>query len=308
VNEFVERFRTKTDERTARLSFPEMTARETPIWTGSPSFLSMAGHYVLALLILLLHLLFYWAGEGRPVNGEADSKETLRLLKGILDVLGVVGFIIILFSLAKINHYLNFATSNKWTTSWMIINGAIPLLIVSGNILQNILGSNFERFLDFPDWKETYYLVLGFMSSGIMMILTLHYQRSFRYAITDRRIHIRKQFLYLDTSAHGISFENIENLKVNPSLIGKILDFGNVHMVTASGIGLREDKSGIGAGFGADAGSISSVGGRTIFRSLFVWITAQRERKTVDQDPEDCLFGIRSPMDIYRLINELSDN
>jgi len=28
----------------------------------------------------------------------------------------------------------------------------------------------------------------------------------------------------------------------------------------------------------------------------------------VDQNPEDCLFGIRKPLKIYRLINELIDD
>ena len=27
----------------------------------------------------------------------------------------------------------------------------------------------------------------------------------------------------------------------------------------------------------------------------------------MDSDPSDCLFGIRRPMDVYRLINELMD-
>ena len=143
-------------------------------------------------------------------------------------------------------------------------------------------------------------------SSASIVVLTVLYQRAFRYAITDRRIHIRKKFLYFDTSAHGISFGNIENLKVDPSIIGKVLGFGNVHMVTASGIGLREDESGIGAGLAANTDS-TSEGGKRLTRAAFGWISAQRQRTTVDQDPEDCLYGIRSPMGIYRLINELVD-
>ena len=139
-----------------------------------------------------------------------------------------------------------------------------------------------------------------------MAILTVMYQRAFRYAITDRRIHIRKEFLYFDTSAHGISFDNIENLKVDPSIIGKVFGFGNVHMVTASGIGLREDESGIGAGLAANPDS-TSEGGKRLTRAAFGWISVQRQRTTVDQDPEDCLYGIRNPMGIYRLINELVD-
>ena len=107
---------------------------------------------------------------------------------------------------------------------------------------------------------------------------------------------LRKKFLYVDTSAHGVVLENIENLKVSPSFVGKIFDFGNVHLITASGIGLRDDTTDLGAGI--VSGSVSEEE-RGLFKSLFGWVTIQRQRKTVDQNPEDCLFGIRNPLKIY---------
>ena len=36
-------------------------------------------------------------------------------------------------------------------------------------------------------------------------------------------------------------------------------------------------------------------------------ISKQRERNVMASDPADCLYGIRKPMDVYRLINELID-
>ena len=307
MSEYVERFRAEIDERSVRVAFPEMTDSETPIWAGSPSFFSMAGHYFLATLILVIHLMFFWAAEGPDVEGEGQANFAIGIFKWILDVSGVLGFVVVLFAVAKINHYLNFSTSSRWTTTWLLLNGAIPLLMVVADLSGKVLGSFMDEIPDSPQWFQIYYLILGIFSSASMAALTVMYQRAFRYAITDRRIHIRKEFLYFNTSAHGISFDNIENLKVAPSIIGKALGFGNVHMVTASGIGLREDESGIGAGLVANADSISSEGGRSLTRAAFGWISAQRQRTTVDQDPEDCLYGIRSPMRIYRLINELVD-
>ena len=307
LSEYVENFRSKIDEPSVRSSFPEMTDSETPIWTGSPSFFSMAGHYALALIILVIHLMFFWAAAGPDVEGEGQANFAIGIFKWILDVSGVLGFVIVLFVVAKINHYLNFSTSSKWTTTWLLLNGVIPLLMVVADFSGKLLGTFVEDVPDTPQWLQIYYLALGVLSSASMVVLTVLYQRAFRYAITDRRIHIRKEFLYFDTSAHGISFDNIENLKVDPSIIGKVLGFGNVHMVTASGIGLREDETGIGAGLAADAGSLSSEAGRSLTRAAFGWISAQRQRTTVDQDPEDCLYGVRNPMGIYRLINELVD-
>jgi len=307
MSEYVERFSSKINEDSVRAAFPEMTDSETPVWAGSPSFFSMAGHYFLAILILVIHLMFFWAAEGPDVEGEGQANFAIGIFKWILDVSGVLGFVIVLFAVAKINHYLNFSTSSRWTTTWLLLNGAIPLLMVVADLSGKVLGSFMEDIPDSPQWFQVYYLILGILSSASMAALTVLYQRAFQYAITDRRIHIRKEFLYFDSSAHGISFDNIENLKVDPSIIGKVLGFGNVHMVTASGIGLREDESGIGAGLVADADSVSSEGGGSLTRAAFGWISAQRQRTTVDQDPQDCLYGVRNPMGIYRLINELID-
>ena len=306
MSEYVELFRSEIDERSVRVAFPEMTDSETPIWTGSPSFFSMAGHYFLATLILVIHLMFFWAAEGPDVEGEGQANFAIGIFKWILDVSGVLGFVVVLFAVAKINHYLNFSTSSRWTTTWLLLNGAIPLLMVVADLSGKVLGNFMEEIPDSPQWFQIYYLILGIFSSASMVALTVMYQRAFRYAITDRRIHIRKEFLYFNTSAHGISFDNIENLKVDPSIIGKVFGFGNVHMVTASGIGLREDESGIGAGLAANTDSTSERGKR-LNRAAFGWISAQRQRTTVDQNPEDCLYGIRNPMGIYRLINELVD-
>lgn len=304
---FVASFRSKIDERRVRIVFPEMTDSETPVWVGSPCFFSMSGHYALALVVLMIHLVFFWAAEGPTVESEGGLVYVIGALKSVLDVSGVLGFIVVLFALAKINHYLNLSTSNKWTTTWLILNGAIPLLTVLADFSGKVLATYTEDVIYVPQWLQVYYLALGILSSGSMIVLTILYQRAFQYAITDRRIYIRKQFLYFDTSAHGISFGNIENLKVDPSIIGRVLGFGNVHVVTASGIGLREDETGIGAGLAASAESILTERGRGLVHSVFGWVSAQRQRTTVDQDPEDCLYGVRDPLALYRLINEMSD-
>ncbi|MEC8997725.1 MAG: PH domain-containing protein, partial [Candidatus Thermoplasmatota archaeon] len=153
-----------------------------------------------------------------------------------------------------------------------------------------LLGIFIEDVPDTPRWLDWYYLVLGISSAGSAAILTLLYQRAFMYAITDRRIHIRKQFLYFHSSIHGISFADIENLKATPSIIGRLLGFGDVYLVTASGMGLAPQPS---------EPRISS--------RLFGWFFLQRNRTTPLNDPEGCLYGIKDPMSIYQLINELMD-
>lgn len=304
MSNYVEQFQSTINEKNVRAKFPEMTTNEKPIWVGSPSFLSMASYYILAFFLFGVHLLFYWAATGRTIGSENKSEIILGSLKWLIDVTDVFGFIIIIFIIAKINHYTNFSTSSRWTTTWLLLNGLFPLVLVSSDFILGYLDISLGGY-EIPNWDDSYYLILGLISSGFMIAMTLLYQRAFIYAITDRRIHISKKFLYVDTSAHGVILENIENLKVSPSFIGKILDFGNVHVITASGIGLRDDITDLGAGIASSSLPEEEKG---LFKSLFGWVTIQRQRKTVDQKPEDCLFGIRKPLKIYRLINELTDN
>ena len=42
-----------------------------------------------------------------------------------------------------------------------------------------------------------------------------------------------------------------------------------------------------------------------LFRFFIFMMRLQRTRKTVDLNPEDCFYGIRRPMDVYALVNEL---
>ena len=304
LSEYVKEFQSKINEKSVRAAFPEMTTNENPIWVGSPSFLSMAGYYFLSFFLFGVHVLFYWAATEKSIGSENQSEIILGVFKWLIDVTDVFGFIIVIFIIAKINHYFNFSTSSRWTTTWLLLNGLVPLFLVSSDFILGYLDISLGGY-EIPNWNKSYYLLLGLISSGLMIAMTLLYQKAFTYAITDRRIHISKKFLYLDTSAHGVILENIENLKVSPTLIGKIFDFGNVHLITASGIGLRDDITDLGAGIASSSLSEEEKG---LFKSLFGWVTIQRQRKTVDQKPEDCLFGIRKPLKIYRLINELIDD
>ena len=86
-------------------------------------------------------------------------------------------------------------------------------------------------------------------------------------------------------------------------MIGRILGFGNVHIITSSGIGIQSVSTEMSVGLGADEGVKS--GGSLL--AIFGWVSKQRQRSVMAKDPAECLFGIRDPMGIYRLINEIMD-
>ena len=63
MSEIISSFRSKLDLEAVREKFPEISDSETPIWHGSPALMSMSGKYGLAGLVLVIHLVFYWAAK-----------------------------------------------------------------------------------------------------------------------------------------------------------------------------------------------------------------------------------------------------
>ena len=307
MSQFVEQFKSNIDEDSARSDFPEITESETPIWRGGPATSSMADKYILAILVLLVHVAFFLGELLDTPEGEGRAKFVLSVVIWLIDTTGVMGFVICMLILTKINHYANFSTSGKWTTSWLLICCTIPLFWKLMDVVEWIggfFGSSFSSPL--PAWNYSWFAPLGVLSFLVMASLTVLYQRSFHYAITDKRIHIRQSFLYFETSAHGISYHKVENLKADPTILGRILGFGNIHVVTGSGVGLQVESLGASVGVAPEIIE-SSRGKMRIFSFLLGWITLQRDRIVEASDPADCLYGVRRPMDVYRLINELMD-
>ena len=308
MSQFVEQFRSDIDEDSARSDFPEITESETPIWRGGPSTASMADKYLLSILVLLVHVAFFLGELLDTPEGEGQANFILSVVMWLIDTTGVMGFVICMLILTKVNHYANFSTSGKWTTSWLLICCLIPLIWKLMDVVEWIagfFGSEFSSPL--PAWNYSWFAPLGILSFLVMVSLTSLYQRSFHYAITDKRIHIRQSFLYFETSAHGISYHKVENLKADPTILGRILGFGNIHVITGSGVGLQVES--LGATVGASTEIIESSKGKMRFLSFLLgWITLQRDRTVENSDPAVCLYGIRRPMEVYRLINELMDS
>ena len=307
MSQYIESFKSEIDEDSIRKDFPEITESETPIWRGGPATASMADKYILASFVLLVHIVFFLGEMLDSPEGEGQANLILSLTMWLIDKTGVMGFVICMLFLTKINHFVNFSTSGGWTTSWLLVTSSIPIVWKLMGFIEwiaGLIGSDFTSPL--PTWNFAWFAPLGFFSFIVMVIFTILYQRSFQYAITDKRIHIRQSFLYFETSAHGISYQKVENLKADPTILGRLLGFGNIHVITGSGVGLQVESLGVSAANTSEIRERPTGRMKTI--SLLVgWVTVQRSRNVEATDPADCLYGIRRPMDVYRLINELMD-
>ena len=81
-----------------------------------------------------------------------------------------------------------------------------------------------------------------------------------------------------------------------------------MHIVTGSGVGLQVESLGVSVGISEDGEDENiPTGLRRFFLVIFGWISIQRSKSVMATDPSNCLYGIKNPMEKYRLINELMD-
>ena len=315
MGEKMDVFRNGLDVEEARNAVPEMSSYEEPYYRSGPTFLSMFPRYFLILLVFGIHVLFWFMNDGDLYDRGEDSGG-LGLVMWLLDIVaetGIVGFFFLMIALTWINRFINFSTSGGlYSVSLLLISITPGLFFIeemfTSGIIGGILGTEEMGFL--PDWNNMLYLIIGGVYTGVMFILTVMYQRAFTYVITDKQVYLKKEFLmFIDANSHAISLTKIENLKVERGLIGRILGYGSLHVITASGMGLQQESMSIGVGTVAEVGDAATNKSSNflvrMIRFMFVVIRLQRTRTTVDLDPEDCFYGIRNPMEVYALVNEL---
>ncbi|MEC7043002.1 MAG: PH domain-containing protein [Candidatus Thermoplasmatota archaeon] len=310
MGEQMDAFRENLNVGAARDAVPEMSAYEEPYYRSGPIVLSMFPRYLLIVFVLAVHVLF-GIGYEAP-EGEGGLNFVLNLLQLLVST-GIAGFFLVMIILTWINRFVNFSTSGGLYTVSLLIISITPGIFFLEEVLTNSFFSPYIGLEDsgfLPEWSSVYYLIFGGVYAGVMFILTVMYQRAFTYVITDKQVYLKKDFLkVIDSNSHAISLSKIENLKVERSLIGRILGYGSLHVITASGLGLKEESMSIGAGAVSDVAEAATKETSNIvirlFRFFIFMMKLQRTRKTVDLDPEDCFYGIRRPMDVYALVNEL---
>ena len=310
MGEQMDAFRENLNVGAARDAVPEMSAYEEPYYRSGPIVLSMFPRYLLIVFVLAVHVLF-GIGYEAP-EGEGGLNFVLNLLQLLVST-GIAGFFLVMIILTWINRFINFSTSGGLYTVSLLIISITPGIFFLEEVLTNSFFSPYIGLEDsgfLPEWSSVYYLIFGGVYAGVMFILTVMYQRAFTYVITDKQVYLKKDFLkVIDSNSHAISLSKIENLKVERSLIGRILGYGSLHVITASGLGLKEESMSIGAGAVSDVAEAATKETSNIvirlFRFFIFMMKLQRTRKTVDLDPEDCFYGIRRPMDVYALVNEL---
>ena len=188
-----------------RQKIPTMTESEEILWIGSPTSRSM--FRVCSEEQCLAYLIFWWANVvDRPTGGQlAFLVKSTHLFA---DLTGVVGLFATLLIVAKFIHFQNGPMSGKWTLMWTVISASARF---SGQELKRastLLESLTQRPRPLRIQRGALFAVKGFFLIQ-MISLSAIYQRSFTYAITNKRIHLIKKFMYVDASSQSIGYDRM---------------------------------------------------------------------------------------------------
>ena len=189
--------------------------------------------------------------------------------------------------------------SNAPVWSWLIILLLSSLLISAFRIewkwVALMIGVGVGSFLAtgyFGLPAQASYQIAIFLSLIGACFVEL-YRRSHTFYITDRRIVTEARFAGM--RRNELSFDKINNVILEQSLIGSLFGFGTVIPVTASGLGMGGDFSAVTVGGqgqvpSGPAVSASVTGGRMI--------QSPRARSMY------CLFGVTNPEEIQALVSK----
>ena len=261
-----------------------------------PSIFAFTPMYGVALLILFAHWMF-------EIDWD-DGTTMSSIIDGIISFgkVGNFGFVFVMLAITWFNRMLNGATSGKWTTMYLLVVTFTPMILSIDNILEH-LGIIESGFIPID---EFYYLTFGLFWSILFVVLTVFYQRSFHYAITNHRV-IFTQHLIIPGDGRRILFDNINEIRTQRTFMGAMLGYNTIICDTGSQLGIGEDSMSVSAGTagGSDSTSPESEITKSLFKRMFAFITYQRTRKVDLPDPRFSFFCITNWKSVENLLNEM---
>jgi hypothetical protein len=296
LDDLISSFRASIDEQDVKKKFPLISEDETPIWMGTPSFLSFTPRYLLAFFVFLIHFSFYLVAITDAAQGEEGYLSfIIRFLDILFDAVDVFAFVFVMLIFARLNFYLNVSTSTPQTTIYLLLIGLIPSIWFVINIIDWFLYLVGQETLSIPEWLDTWFLVLGIVNGLILFISSLISQQSFSYLMTDQKLHFRKRNFIFYKSYNTIDFDELENIKTNQTILGKIFRFGDILPIMVHAPEIDSQTS-----------TERSLP-QKFFQIIKLLMFHKRQRKTILSPPSKCFFGIKSHMNLYELANELID-
>ena len=278
-----------------------LTSDEEILQDIKPSIFAFMPMYGVALLVLFAHWMF-------EIDWDGDGSTFSTIMQGIITFgkVGNFGFVFVMLGIAWFNRMLNGSTSGKWSTMYLLLVAFTPMILSIDNIMES-LGVIESGFIPLDNF---HYLAFGLFWSILFVALTIFYQRSFHYAITNHRV-IFTQHLFIPGDGRRILFDNINEIRTQRTFMGAMLGYNTIICDTGSQLGIGEEAMSVSVGTsgssssGGDASSVEGQVTRSIFKRMFAFITYQRSRKIDLPDPKFSFFCVTNWKSVENLLNEM---
>lgn len=279
-----------------------LTGDEEILKDVKPSIFAFIPMYLVAVLILGAHFLFAidW-------NTNSEDNIVVKIMVFLLEMsdFGQIGFMLVMLTITWFNRMLNGTTSGKWTTIFLLIVSLTPpVLQLDDLILVTLMGKE-SGFIPFDDFNYTFF---GIFWAVLFTAITVFYQRSFHYAITNHRV-IFTQHLIIPGDGRRILFDNINEIRTQRTFLGALFGYNTIICDTGSQLGIGEDAMsvsvGTSGGGSSDSNTVEGQVTKGILKKMFAFITYQRTRKVDMPDPRFSFFCITNWKTIEQLLNEM---
>ena len=277
-----------------------LTSEEEILKDVKPSIFAFIPMYAIALLILGAHLLFSieWTTND-------DDNILVKIMVWLIELSekGEIGFVLVMLAITWFNRMMNGTTSGKWTTMFLLVVALTPPVLRIDDFIAWMMDKD-SGFIPLDSYN---FFFFGIFWASLFTVLTVFYQRSFHYAITNHRV-IFTQHLIIPGDGRRILFDNINEIRTQRTFMGAIFGYNTIICDTGSQLGIGEDSMSISAGAsgaGSDSGSIESQVTKSFFRRMFAFLTYQRSRKIDLPDPRFSFFCITNWKAIEQLLNEM---
>ena len=267
-----------------------------------PSIFAFWSMYMLGLIVLGVHMLFFWAGK---FETSEDASVFVDLIHIAADTAPTVTYTMLMLVVLWFNRMLNVGTSGKGFSFLLFLIALIPSLIELDDIL-NWWGVTEKEIL--PAFFEYSFFFWGIGWCAFIFVFTGWTQRSYSYAITTQAVILQQDFM-MSRSRRRFLYSNVQEINVRQGAIGKMFNFGSVIPMTSTGLGLEESTTGVAAG--ASIGptvdkddSAAEKTGKRLIKAFMAILMFQRTKRTVSQNPKHCFFGVRDPWDLQTRISE----
>jgi len=279
-----------------------LTGDEEILKDVKPSIFAFIPMYLVAVLILGAHFLFAidW-------NTNSEDNIVVKIMVFLIEMsdFGQIGFMLVMLTITWFNRMLNGTTSGKWTTIFLLIVSLTPpVLQLDDLILVTLMGKE-SGFIPFDDFNYTFF---GIFWAVLFTAITVFYQRSFHYAITNHRV-IFTLHLIIPGDGRRILFDNINEIRTQRTFLGALFGYNTIICDTGSQLGIGEDAMsvsvGTSGGGSSDSNTIEGQVTKSILKKMFAFITYQRTRKVDMPDPRFSFFCITNWKTIEQLLNEM---